>query len=263
MDNIIKYRQLDFLRLFRLCKNIGAINRKRKMPIEYNEANNSKSASKRLLRVLIKHLFPDCEIKHSDNTYYLVVPIEVRKSFEFINRQRNEYFDAIGDNGTQILQRHSDMVQSVGGFIQPRIPHEIKIQCISSSRNSVYRLAMESGAIDRPPEEFFRCALSLLVYKNKWDNNIPEILEFFRTESQLVNEREAQIKMEREERRRLERERLAQERKDRHEHERLRSEQLKELEQRAREERERRLANAQSLFNDALSQHRRSTDDAE
>ena len=63
MDKQIHYRQIDYLRLFRLCKNIGFINRKRKMPSEYGEdISNARSAGKRLLRSLIKELFSDLEI---------------------------------------------------------------------------------------------------------------------------------------------------------------------------------------------------------
>jgi hypothetical protein len=179
-----QYRQLDFLRLFRLCRNLELFNRKRKMPVEYNTDDldkndkNSRSACRRLLRGLVVHIFPDnYTIKSNFNNYFVEFSPEMRSALSYINgqvynlerSQDPEYREAA--RGYRLIAGH------VAGFIYPRIPYSVKIHFSPDSRRryrDVRRMAMGGGNpygdyIWKPPESFYKCAKACLEYKEHWD----------------------------------------------------------------------------------------------
>lgn len=178
-----QYRQIDFLRLFRLCRNLGLFNRKRKMPKEYNsddlekDDKNARSACRRLLRILIVHIFPDhYNIKSNFSNYFIEFPPEMRSALSYINNavydlersEDKEYREAAA--GYRLISSH------VSGFVYPRIPYSIKIHFSSDQRRryrDVRRLAMGQNTygdfVFKPPEDFYNCAKACLEYKEHWE----------------------------------------------------------------------------------------------
>lgn len=258
MDKQIQYRQIDYLRLFRLCKNLGFINRKRKMPSEYGaDHSGSRNAGKRLLRALIKHLFPDLEVNSDYGAYFMVIPRDARDALAFVGSRAQDYFDAAGESGAEALRKYTEIRQSIEGHVNPVLPYEIKIFMVSQDRNSRYNTARRNGAVRKPQEDFYRCAKACIEFKRIWDENISFLISFAQEEVTRERERAEALRREREERRRRERERIEQERAEMAERERVRLEQLRNLERQAEEERQVRVQNAQSTFNSALQQFRR------
>ncbi len=255
MDKLLQYRQIDFLRLFRLCKEFGFINRKRKMPTEYgSDASATRGAGKRLLRALLKHLFSDFEINSDHGTYYMVVPREIKESFNFISNHGQDYFDTIGVNGATALQKFSEIRQTIDGHVCPTLPHEISIYMQSRDPSSLYHIATKNGTSNKPPEDFFRCARACVKFKKIWDENVPFLVDFAKEEIVKERDRLEEIRARREERRRQERKRIEAERKDMEKTEAVRVEQIRKLERDAVKEKDKRIQNAQSLFDGALKQ---------
>jgi len=174
--NSQQYIQLDYLRLFRLCKNLNLVNRKRKMPINYalNDISNSRSACKRLLRTLIIYIFPDeYKIKSDYNCYFIEFPYTIRYNLSYINThydnlqrsQDPEYIEAI--NGYTLL------CTSIREFIYPRVPYNIKISFSSLDNRNYYPLENRNTTyIYKPDENFYKCAVACLEYKEHCDKYI-------------------------------------------------------------------------------------------
>jgi hypothetical protein len=179
-----QYRQIDFLRLYRLCKDLNLFNRKRKMPIEYksnNESNNdedSRSACRRMLRTLIIHIFPDnCKIKSSFDNYYVEFPADTREAFSYISNNSRvlehsedlEYKDAVV--GFRFLS------DQFGGFVYPRMPYSVKIHFSQdqrrrfrgSRRNTANSINDSGEYIYKPSESFYKSAKACVEYKTHWD----------------------------------------------------------------------------------------------
>jgi len=76
--SLANFLQLEFLKLFRLCVDLGLVKRKRKMPIDYeNIETEGQTPSRRLFRLILKYVFPDCEIK-GNRTSYIITPHSTR-----------------------------------------------------------------------------------------------------------------------------------------------------------------------------------------
>lgn len=242
MDHTIKYIQLDFLRLFRLCREIGAIGRKRKVPIDYNEPKKAIHAGRRLLKILITFLFPNFQMTNRNGIYFVNVPHNIRNDFMFINNRHEEYFNLLGEEGRNIQDLYADLKSHRNGFIRSFLPSEFRIYAQSYSIMSEYNIAVSNGAICRPREEFYRCAKTILEYKNIWDNNVEKIREFVERELSLTNQRNAQ---------------LAETQREQRQRENAQHTARACLEQQVRVTAQTRLNNAQSLFNNALEEYRR------
>lgn len=256
-SNIIKYRQIDFLRLFRLCKNLGFIKYKRKMPIEC-DYDKSKITLKRLLRVLLKGLFVNIGvIKHHRDKYFLMTQDNFKTAYRFIERLELNYIEELGAEGLEILNSCEQLKNLSNGFVNFHIPYEIVISPVSRDTNSVYNIAQQSGATSRPSEEFYHCALACIEYKSIWDNNSKKIIEFYEKELNLIEERKKQMVKEQEERREAKRKELLQKGV---EEVNIRNKRLQELEKKVKEQRSQRLSQSQIRFNEILA--RRRYDDA-
>jgi len=257
MEHILKYRQIDFLRLFRLCVNNGIIKRKRKIPTEYSSDRDVLTALKRLMRAFLKGTFIDYSIYNKRDNYLITVPRVIVDAFHFIERQNSEYFETLGEYGSKALRKYTEAKRSISGFVS-YANTDIRVSVVSTQTTSDYRIAKSMGAKYRPPQEFYKCALAVQEFKNSWDECTSFLIEFYNKESQLIQERKEQIRKDMEERRAKERKRLAEVRQQEEEHKQLHIQQLEKLEKQAEEEHARRLANAQSLFNQALEQVQRS-----
>jgi hypothetical protein len=263
MNKLVKYRQIDFLRLFRLCRNIGAVKRKRKMPVEYadNDDGALRGASKRLLRVLIKHLFSDFEISSSYGTYFITLPTETKSALSFIETHSRDYFSTVGQQGILALEKYSEIRQTIGGHVVPSIPYEIKVYMKSIDRQSPFHVAMQSGTKSKPAEDFSRCAEACAQYKELWDRNIPFLIDFVKEESIKEKERAVEVERTRKARIKREAEEAERERKEKIKQEKIQAELLKRLEADAEKQRVERINNAQSLFDSALQSYKSTRSD--
>lgn len=252
MEKTLQYRQIDYLRLFRLCRNTGLIKRKRKMPNEYKDSNQ-RTAGKRLIHALIKSLFPNYDTKADSAYYYITIPRDIGNVLTSLGSKPRSYFTNAGKEGEDVLRRFTLIRQNLSGHIFPSIPYEIKVSIINSEQNSRYNLLVRNGIRTcRPRESFYNCAINCIEYKKIWDENIPVIVDFFRVEEGRQKEREAEALKLKQERRRAERLRLEQEREGVSALQSKKSEELKRLEEQIEKEKQIKVSNAQSIFNNAL-----------
>lgn len=183
-----QYRQIDFLRIFRLCKDLGLFNRKRKMPTEYvleNQENNDKngrSACRRLLRALIVHIFPsNYTIKSNFNNYFVEFPIDVRNALSYINANSYNIERSSNLEHREALTGFRLIATNLNDFVYPRIPYSIKIH-FSPEQRRRYGYVRNTGNgredyIWKPPENFYQCAKTCLEYKENLEKYIELIMK--------------------------------------------------------------------------------------
>lgn len=101
--------QLDFLKLFRLCRELGLVSRCRKMPIQYDNLSNMKSSCRRLLRLVVAHSFPNYDIRGKSYNYELTRSVSDREimtnAWDHIVLNNDERLVFYGDN----IMFHGDM----------------------------------------------------------------------------------------------------------------------------------------------------------
>jgi len=180
------YRQIDFLRLFKLARQLGVIKRKRKMPVEYKGEDekaytNARSACRRLLREVIKHTFPGYELNSNWNHYYVHIPDNIRRALSYLRRNYGRLERHSDRNVRDVIAHYGLLVEHIDSHIYPSFPYQINIH-LSSSRRGRYRRAMRrargrAGEETRPSENFHKCALACLEYKKLWDRYIGEIVD--------------------------------------------------------------------------------------
>lgn len=268
MEKTLQYRQINFLRLFRLCKNMGIIKRKRKMPNEYKDANQ-KTAGKKLVHAVIKELFPNYDIKSDSAYYYITIPKNINEVLASLGSKPRSYFTNAGAEGEDALRRFGLLRQNMGGHIFPVFPYEIKVSVINTETNSRYNTLIRSGirGCSRPREDFYSCAKLCVEYKKLWEEHAQYLVDFFRVEEGRQKEREAEALRQKQERRRAERLRLEQERagiaatqnkkSEEPKKEESKKEELKKLEEQIEKEKQNKITNAQSSFNQALERFMR------
>lgn len=167
----IKLRQIDFLRLFRLCKSMGLVARKRKMPTEYLRDSECKNASKRLLMLVVKDTFKDQNV-HSGYSG-ITVSTSGPAAAEFrtiVNAVLSpNYYPNNGRRRVQLppaahsrLDELSNGVPNFGnGHVSLNFPHSISFN-YRSYRNDI------GGRKD----SFYRCALDCIAFKRHWDESV-------------------------------------------------------------------------------------------
>jgi hypothetical protein len=255
-----QYMQIDFLRLFRLCRSLDVAKRKRKMPIDYDDENTASATGRRLLKSLLdKHLFngwPKPRTQYS--TISIPIPTLDRSVFNIINSlfYNNNLMNACGELGSDVRQKYSELLEGNAPFVSTYFPYEIKIRLTDRNADTL------SGF--KPQERLYECALHCIEFKNKLDDYMPvfrEFHEFYTTRREeievecqrLLNEERLrrQEERERQEEERLEASRRQQEERDRREEERRAA-----LAAQVSVEVERTRQDAQDRFNQALSRFR-------
>lgn len=167
-----QYMQIDFLRLFRLCRSLGVAKRKRKMPIEYNTDNKASAASRRLLKSLLeKHLFVGWCVSTQYENLRVQIPTEIRQIFRAINSVRydNSLRNICGDEIDAAIDKYNLLADGIP-YIRPYLPYEIKVSALNRSQ-LVGRY--------RPTEKFYECALACIEFKELWDANIQALRDFY------------------------------------------------------------------------------------
>lgn len=256
-----QYLQIDFLRFFRLCRSLGIVNRKRKMPAEYDDNFMAEGAGRRLLKTFLeKYLFADWpKIRVSYPGHRINVLPNDKVIFNLI---KNISYDSVlmallGSEWTDAYQKYVRLGES-NLYIYPYLPYEIVIysKCSNNKTNDY-----------RPQVRFYDCALECIKYKELWDNTMRDLHRF----NQFYNSKLGEIQVEKD---RLRQQRLEQERvqreaanaqrevarvayeKEQREAELFKQERRAALAAQVLEESERRKERAQSRFEQSLSKFR-------
>lgn len=181
----INYLQIDFLRLFRLCKNMNIVSKKRKMPIDYiNDNKNfdkSLSANKRLFSVFLKDLFSGYNISNEKYLYYISVPSYMKNDIFYIEKLITQ-ITSVNTTSRQIdiLQRHLNLKDGIRGHVCliKGVDLEIRVSLSSVDASSPARNAILKGNPNRSSQDFYRCALACIDFKNMWERDMVLINQF-------------------------------------------------------------------------------------
>lgn len=165
-----QYRQIDFLRLFRLCRSMGVAKRKRKMPIEYNDDSKAAAVGRRLLKSLLeKEVFNGWKINMRSESICLYIKIEDRAALLCLRSVFNstDRFYAYEEKAREAMAKYNEIAAG-SQHVRPYMPYEIKITTRRLHRPEY-----------KPTNNFFKCALEVIEYKRLWDSNIKIIRDFY------------------------------------------------------------------------------------
>ena len=191
------YRQLDFLRLFKLARSLEIIKRKRKMPVEYQSnlekgPTNARSACRRLLREVVKHLFPGSEINSNWNNYFIHIPTDIREVLTYIQRNHGRLERSDDRSIRDMIGHYNELREHIDGYVYPGFPFQVNVR-LSSSSHSRYRrqrmAARGQGANIRPSENFYKCALACVQYKALWNRHMDDICKIVNSIKKKEEER--------------------------------------------------------------------------
>jgi hypothetical protein len=164
-----QYRQIDFLRLFRLCKSLELVNRKRKMPTEYNtgdiekDQKNARSACRRLLRALIVNIFPDTyTIRSNYNCYHIEFPNDMRDAISFLNSNIRNFERADDEELRNAAVGYRQITDRNRVFIHARVPYSIKINFSNPG-------VRYGSYVFKPAENFYECAKECVAFQEVWN----------------------------------------------------------------------------------------------
>jgi len=190
-----QYMQIDFLRLFRLCRSLGVAKRKRKMPTEYDGDNTATAAGRRLLKSLLeKHLFVGSKVQTQYESLRVNISRDDRQMLNTINTLTYDtrLRQACGDMGANAVEKYNQLATGTS-YVAPYLPYEIKVCAINRSNTM--------GGY-RPSEKFYECALDCIEFKELWDTNIQSLRDFYDFFQTKRDEIEAEQRRQREEQRR-------------------------------------------------------------
>jgi hypothetical protein len=186
------YRQLDFLRLFKLARELELVKRKRKMPTSYNDLSNptkaatdARSACRRLLRTVLKHLFNDRFVVTSNwSNYFVTIPKEERTALTFFIKNMDRLRNSQQKSIREAVSSYHELSADIDGAIHPALPHQIRVRLSNiSQRDERIRRQGSNGvyvARRQPPENFYRCALACIRYKKIWDQHMGIIMAAYK-----------------------------------------------------------------------------------
>jgi len=178
------YRQLDFLRLFRLARGLELVKRKRKMPVNYDSDSNARSACRRLLRAVIKQLFNDCTMTSNWNHYFVVLPQEQRNALTYFIRNIGYLTRSDIREVRDAVASYEEIAEHIDGFIYPALPSQIKVRLSSASHTRRNRNSIQAI---KPAENFYRCAVACIRYKAIWNTHIDSIIKVAESEQAKAN----------------------------------------------------------------------------
>lgn len=262
-----QYRQIDFLRLFRLCRARGIVKRKRKMPAQFDRASHENSCCSKLFKSFLTDTFEDAEIKVDNRagTYSIITPEGAAERLRFIR----DNLGAIRTNHPEMFRRYSELTTPDNDFVRSLTSCNFAyfLITVAAQRNSRYGNLIENlpenaraNQVSRPKEEYYRCALACLEFKELWNNHIGVLCSF--VDSQREEVRVAEEQRRREAVREEARQRQAAEERRRQEQEEAaaaatRAEAERQaVRQQAERTEEARRRRSQNLFNNALNRRR-------
>jgi hypothetical protein len=282
-DKTIQYRQIDFLRLFRLCRDQGIVRRKRKMPIQYDRASHINSSCSKLFKSFLTGTFEDATVEPNNRygTYGITISNGSAERLTWLMPRTNSLRDGGNPEHSLIVEKWTEILEVANNhFINNlRVSGQearftINVKPRESRYSRLYGTISANGhhiTISRPQEEYYRAAKACLAFKDVWNSNIGLICSFVDRERDNVeraeraaqeqaeqNRRRAQEEAERNRRRAQEE---ANELRQQRDAENRRIQQEREDQQaqvRAQAERERSESRrrAQQMFNEALAARR-------
>lgn len=244
------YRQIDFLRLFRLCKELGLVQRKRKMPVDYNSSNveyndkSGRSSCRRLLRLVIMDQFPEehFKIRSNHDGYYIELPRELRQRINYYY-SHIERFERNTPEAARVVHLYESINIVNFEHIHVNLPYKISI-IFSSPRRSLYTR--------KPSEDFYQTAMDVISYRRILDENYDRLIqaidEWPTIQARINREREQRIQERRRQQEAEEQQRM--ERLREQENERLRN--LEILSRQIQEQRQNVANSSQEAFDLAL-----------
>jgi len=169
----LHYRQLDFLKLFKLCREIGIVKRKRKMPMDYNDLpqgeDNARSACRRLLQSVIKHLFPGSIITSNRDHYYIEIPIEIRDDLSVVSLNLGR-FEANLDIKIRNAARQFLLLREFNvSYVRSNFPYHISVYLRPEIRRNVSSVLTD--------ENFYETALAVKECAEIYNTAVAEITE--------------------------------------------------------------------------------------
>ena len=184
------YRQLDFLRLFRLARGLGLVKRKRKMPSDYTALDDnektqgdSRSACRRLLRMILQHVYPEFTISSNWNHYFLSFPQEHKDTLTFL-LQNFRHIEASTDKETVEAVSYYREMMLASGLIAVALPYQIKVRLSNIRPNT----RSNSYQPIRPRESFYQCAIESIRYKELLDKCMPVIIKVVNAHKVILEE---------------------------------------------------------------------------
>jgi len=177
MNRSIQYLHIDFLRLFRLCRQLGYVNKKRKMPNEYALTPQAIDCCKRLLKTFLTKTFPEGTVSVSGSNVHVT----------FSDKHTNLLRGAIqkcnmAEKGKEIRQLFDEMCSNTNNYLQTHFySYNKHISISTTGRTYYYRYDRYSG---RTPHRFFEAAQAAIEFKQKWDVLIPWLTEMTEKDKQ-------------------------------------------------------------------------------
>ena len=251
MSNVVsmKFRQIDFLRLFRLCKSIGLVARKRKMPSEYSKDGECKNACKRLLTLVVKEVFKDHTLRPGYSSVQVYTPSETSSQLREIAQQvlypdyyRNRLIAMPGEVRERVIA-----LQNFDNFGNGHISLSFPSSIAFNYRSYATNIAKDS---------FYHCALDCIAFKTYWDEQVTSILEIYkeaqRVAQNLANDRQELEKRTREQQQSLQQRVVEHQQQQPVNQQIIEQQQIVEQQQMVEQQRQQQLE-SQRRFNEALS----------
>jgi len=183
----VQYRQIDFLRLFRLGKGLGYFKRKRNMPISY-DSNDALKCCKRLFRDFLVKTFPKDEnftIAANESSFMIHFSGEYYYMFNYFIS--NKEFIASLDGGKDALAKAEDLLNSGDDFIRISVT-KLYVQPYVGNSRGYY------NDHSSPREKYYLCAKRVIEYRDQWNKNFPVIWKFYlkrtKLEQKMLKEKE-------------------------------------------------------------------------
>lgn len=206
----MKFRQIDFLRLFRLCKSMGLVNRKRKMPSEYLRDGECKNACKRLIVLVAREVYKDYQIHAGYGSINIYAPHEIGQQLRQVvqdvlypdyygyGNNRNRTRITLSQEGSTRLNALHNFEGFGNGHVNLSFPNNFAFNYRSYNGTSGSR------------DSFYRCALDCIAFKKFWEDSVALIIAAHKeavsaTQSAAKNLQELEKKAKEQEQERLQR----------------------------------------------------------
>ena len=175
----LQYKQIDFLRLFRLCREMEFVRRKRKMPNQYEKTSYINSSCSKLFKTFLTGLFSESDINVDGrrSIYTIVTPEGTAERLTYIRNNINTLLK---------IQEYRDLVRAYNiintnnsGFITTPESYGFQHFTVTPISNSGRYSRVSASVpneylkdISRPKEEYYRCAKVCISFKEVWNNNV-------------------------------------------------------------------------------------------
>jgi hypothetical protein len=244
MNKTDQYKLLDYLRLFRLCKNLGYIKRQRKMPNQY-KSKNGWSAHLRLFSELLKNHFQGYVINSQRSRFMYRISL---------SKENQNIINNINTNTRYLIGRPEEILYNNlyrRHFICPCLPHEVCINLYSNEGK--YAIITDSSATTfRPQYSFYDAALDCIQYKKELEEALPALDRLYK-EKKIEEEEAARILKEARQQRRAAQKIILMEKNMRTvEQEILLAKEKQKLEEKINQQKQQSQDKAQEAFNKAL-----------